>query len=122
MVADQDRDPVAGSEATSTPGVCERFDALVQLPIAELPPLVADRDAVGVANRADRDRAGEQTVTLERVSDPRHPLRRLDPEHAGAEADPGEVRLVAGPSGELGAGAEQALQVDVELSPAPHGA
>jgi hypothetical protein len=51
-------------------------------------------------------------VALERQQHPRKPVGQLEPDQAAADADAGEVSLVAEPLNELEATAQQTLQVD----------
>jgi len=61
---------------------------------------------VAVADRADRDRTGKQTMTLEREQHLGELVGKLRADQATANADSGEVRLVGHALGQLEAAAQ----------------
>jgi hypothetical protein len=67
---------------------------------------------IAVAERAGYGGTAEQSVALESEQQLRDAVRGFRPDHAAADAQRGEVRLVAGALGELGGASDQALGVE----------
>ena len=111
VVAGQNRHALAGLQAALAPRVGQRVGALVELLIAELAALVDHHRPVAVANRPGHDRTREQAVALEAGYQLRDATWRLGSHQPTADAQRGEICLVAGALGKLGGACNQTLGV-----------
>ena len=112
MVARENRHALAGSQTALAPRVGQRVGATVELPIAELAQLVDHHDPVAVANRTGHDRTPEQAVALEASHQLRDAMWRLGADQPAADAQRGEMCLVAGALGKLGGASDQTPRVE----------
>src|SRR5690348_2826818 len=90
------------------PGVGQGVRVLVELPVGHAPALIDDGRPLAVTQRGRRARPAQQAVALDGQEELSHAVRRLQPDHAGAHADRGEVGLVDGALGQLQATADDA--------------
>jgi len=67
---------------------------------------------VAVPDRSGNDGTAEQAVALKAEQEVRDAMRRLGSDQSAADAQRGEVRLVAGALGELGGALDQTLGVE----------
>src|ERR1019366_9763874 len=86
---------------------------LVELLVGQLAPLVSQRNAIAVADRADGHRPGEQAVALNGPQHLRHPVWQLGAGEATSHAQRGEIRLVSESLGELAPAGDDRPEVGV---------
>ena len=86
VVSYENRDPLAGLQASFAPGIRERVGALVELRVAQLAALVDHRGAIAVADAAGDHRPAEQPEPLEAEQQLGDAVWQLGAEHPAADA------------------------------------